>query len=395
MQRAIQIAKRVVCAMCATACTVMVGCGSDGGSDGRLGMVYAGTNGAGGNEVIAFRRGADGNLTRVNAYTTGGNGTGTTEVSPATPQDGIDPLASQGSLALSRDGQFLFIVNAGAGSVSSFRVEGDGTLTRVDHQTSGGAQPNSLDSYGNLLYVSHVGNTANGFDSNVTGFRIESDGSLTPIAGSTRKLSTANAQPSRVAFTPNGSLLVVSELTTNKVTSFPVNADGTLGTMVVNNSSGPGPFGSIFLSSGRLLVTEANPGGIGALSSYNVSSGGTLSTISGSVPSGQMATCWVVTSRNELYAYTSNTASHNLSRYTVNNSGAVALAQGVASGVEGAGSGPIDMGVTEDGQNLYALNGGNGSITAHLINSDGSLTRVGAITGQGLPTLGAQGLAAR
>jgi 6-phosphogluconolactonase len=142
-------------------------------------------------------------------------------------------------------------------------------------------------------------------------------------------------------------------------------------------------------------VTEANPGGIGALSSYSVSSGGTLSTISGSVPSGQMATCWVVTSRDERYAYTSNTASHNISSYTVNNSGAVALALGMASTVEGAGSGPIDMGVTEDGHNLYALNGGKGSITAHRINSDGTLTRVGAISGQGLPTLGAQGLAAR
>jgi 6-phosphogluconolactonase len=243
MERTMERATRFAAAVCATACVSILGCGSGNGSDGRFGIVYAGTNGAAGNEVIAFRRGVDGNLTRINAYTTGGNGTGATEVSPATPQDGIDPLASQGSLALSRDGQFLFIVNVGTGSVSSFRVEGDGTLTRIDHQSSGGAQPNSLDSFGNLLYVSHVGNAANGFDSHVTGFRIESDGSLTPIAGSTRKLSTANAQPARVAFTPDGGFLVVSELTTNNVTSFPVNGDGTLGTMVVNNSSGPGPFG--------------------------------------------------------------------------------------------------------------------------------------------------------
>ena len=88
----------------------------------RAGMVYAMTNAAAGNEVIAFRRANDGTLTRMNAYPTGGKGTGTMKVSPATPQNGIDPLTSQGSLSFSRDGRFLFAVNAGSDSITSFRV---------------------------------------------------------------------------------------------------------------------------------------------------------------------------------------------------------------------------------------------------------------------------------
>ncbi len=43
----------------------------------RAGMVYAMTNAAAGNEVIAFRRAEDGTLTRLGAYPTGGRGTGT------------------------------------------------------------------------------------------------------------------------------------------------------------------------------------------------------------------------------------------------------------------------------------------------------------------------------
>ncbi|HBQ87385.1 MAG TPA: hypothetical protein DD811_13045, partial [Syntrophomonas sp.] len=100
-----------------------------------VGMVYAMTNSAAGNKVIAFRRGANGRLTRVKAYETGGRGTGKAQV---------DPLASQGSLILSRGGGFLFAVNAGSNSISSFRVANSGRLTLVNVVPSGGVKPNSI-----------------------------------------------------------------------------------------------------------------------------------------------------------------------------------------------------------------------------------------------------------
>ena len=173
------------------------------------GMVYAMTNVAAGNEVIAFRRADDGTLTRLNAYPTCGRGTGTRKVSPATPQNGIDPLTSQGSLSFSRNGCFLFAVNAGSDSITSFRVADDGMLVLADVVHSGGFQPNSLNEYGNLLYVSNVGNAANGYTSNITGFRVANDGRLEMIPGSARMLSTPNAQPACVVFSPCGGLLSV------------------------------------------------------------------------------------------------------------------------------------------------------------------------------------------
>ena len=129
-------------------------------------MAYAMTNSASCNEVIAFRRGKSGKLSRIDAFRTGGRGTGTAEVSNATPRDGVDPLASQGSLVLSRNGCLLFAVNAGSNSVSSFRVKRDGRLVLVDVDPSGGTQPNSLAVFGDLLYVANVGDAANNYNSN-------------------------------------------------------------------------------------------------------------------------------------------------------------------------------------------------------------------------------------
>jgi 6-phosphogluconolactonase (cycloisomerase 2 family) len=86
-------------------------------------VVYSMTNAAVSNEVIAFRRGINGTLTRINAFATGGSGTGAQKV---------DPLSSQGSLILSRHGRvlFLFTVNAGSGSISSFQLRQSTTVVR-------------------------------------------------------------------------------------------------------------------------------------------------------------------------------------------------------------------------------------------------------------------------
>jgi 6-phosphogluconolactonase len=382
---------KLVGLMAVLACGSLLGCDDSSAVGNRIGTIYVMTNSDTGNQVLAFRRNEDGTLTPLATYPTGGNGTGVTEVSAVTPQDGIDPLASQNSLFMTPSGLYLFAVNAGSDTITSFRIGIDGTLTRADIEPSGGAQPNSINTTGSLLYVSNVGDAANNFASNVTGFRIESDGSLTPINNSTHALSTANAQPSCLLFNANGSLLFVSELSTNRISAFQVSNDGTLTGPTVTNSNGPGPFGSTFLSNGRLLVTEAPAAASGALSSYSVGSSGALTPISGSVQNGQMATCWVVTTQDERFAYTSNTASGNISSYRISG-GTLTIAQNIASTLEGATSGPIDNGVSIDGRYFYVLNGGIGQITAHRIESDGRLTRLQAV-GQGLPTKGAQGLA--
>ncbi len=352
--------------------------------------VYSMTNLGDNNQVAAFGQRGDGRLELRALYPTGGDGTGGREVSPATPEDGIDPLASQGSLALSRDGRFLFAVNAGSGSVSSFRVGGDGTLALADVEPSGGAQPNALDSFGNTLYVANVGDRDDGFRSNITGLRIHNDGRLSRIPGATYALSTPNAQPARVLFCPQGKWLVVCELTTDRLTTFAVSPDGMLGARMVSQSCGAGPFGSWFLSNGNLLVAEA---GANALSSYLLGPDGSLRAISPSVPTGQYATCWVTMSRDEKYAYVSNTASGTITIFHVHGNGTVDFVRNVPVGARARLAAPTDSGVSADDKYLYVLDGGRGAVSVLRIHGKAEPDFVQ--TAPGLPRLGAQGLAVR
>src|SRR5437588_6311915 len=79
--------------------------------DGRDGAraVYTLTNQVAGNGVAVFTRAADGTLSAAGRVATGGTGTGA-------------GLGSQGAVALSDDGRWLFAVNAGSHDVSVFSV---------------------------------------------------------------------------------------------------------------------------------------------------------------------------------------------------------------------------------------------------------------------------------
>ncbi|PFM58764.1 3-carboxymuconate cyclase [Bacillus cereus] len=357
----------------------------------RASMVYMMTNNEVMNSIIAFHMDTNGMLTFVGSYPTYGRGTGIKEVSTETANDGIDPLVSQGSLTLSRDGRFLFAVNAGSHSISSFIIADNGVPVFVDVKPSGGAQPNSIGVYGNLLYVSNVGYAANNFSSNITGFHIDDKGNLTPIPGSTRSLSTFNAQPAQVLFTPDGSKIVVSELTSNHLSVFTVNKNGTVTGPIVNNSYGKGPLGAYFLSSGILLVTEAVSN---ALSSYSLSNDGTLHVISGSVPNGYKTACWVITTKDERFAYTTNTLSGTISTYQIAPNGALSVVRHITSTTPGTAPGlPMDVGVSKDGRHFYTLNGNQATVSVFNIQSDGSLVRLQVVASSIVPFFGSQGLA--
>src|SRR5579883_3308766 len=171
------------------------------------GAVYAMTNALGNNEILVYHRDATGNLSLVQTVATGGGGSGLQLA-------GVDALGSAGSLQLDPKHRFLFAVNtesaaenngAGAyntdcqqGTITSFRVETDGTLTFADRVFSRGLFPNSLavksskaNGNGNgdesvLVYVLNAGgpeapaichltpDDAN--TPNITGFQVDGDG---------------------------------------------------------------------------------------------------------------------------------------------------------------------------------------------------------------------------
>ncbi len=371
---------------------LLAACGGDESVTLADHTVYAASNAATGNQIVAFRRADDGTLTRLGTYATGGNGSGTTEVSTATPTDGIDPLAAQGSIQFSPDKHTLVAVNDGSNSISSFHVNDDGSLTLVSTVASGGLQPNALAVSNSLVYVTNVGASSNAFASNVSGFSLGTDGKLVALAGSTRSLSTATAQPSGAAFDPSGSKLIVSELTSGHISVYPVKTDGTLGTAVVNNAVGKAPFSVAFTKTGQVIVPEAASG---SASSYTLAGDGTLTPISGAIANGQGATCWSVVTPDGKFLYVDNDATGNMSSYSIGADGSLTLLSAIASPLEGAKSGTVDVGISEDGRFLYVLEGALGEVTVLAVQSDGSLKKVQTVSDPALPMLGTEGLLAR
>jgi 6-phosphogluconolactonase (cycloisomerase 2 family) len=334
-------------------------------------------NAAAANHVLAYSRGADGSLSFLGEFDTGGIGTG-------------GGLGNQGALVLSSGGRWLFACNAGSDEISVFRVTPHG-LELTDKVGSGGRRPISLALHRNLLYVLNAGGLVGDVD-NVTGF-LFSDGELSPLADSTRSLSADNTDPAQINFSPDGNVLVVAEKATSIIDTYTVNDDGLIDEHQQFASVGQTPFGFAFRRD-TLIASEAFGGAVNAsaVSSYELADDGSLQVISPSVPTTETAACWIVVTRNGRFAYASNTGSGTVSGYSVSSGGSLSLLD--ADGVTGVtGLGPIDMALSVNSHFLYALNSGDGTISAFRVNHDGSLSSLPGVAG--IPMISANGLAVR
>jgi 6-phosphogluconolactonase len=338
---------------------------------GDSGIVYTSTNAPGANAIQTFNRADDGSLTPAGSFATGGTGTG-------------GGLGNQGAVVLDDGGDRLFAVNAGSDQITSFTVAGRG-LRATDLESSNGDQPVSLTVHGNLLYVLNAGSDE------ISGFRVRRNGDLEPLSGSTRDLSGAGTGPAQVEFSPDGSVLVITEKNTNRIDTFLVGPDGRPGEVRSQPSAGETPFGFAFDRRGNLIVSEAFGGApdASALSSYDAGPDGRVAPISPVVPTGQTAACWVVVTDNGRFAYTTNTGSGSISSYTVDGDGSIARLESVAADT-GAGSGPTDMALDDD-RHLFVLNAAGRTVGAYRVRGDGRLILVDIVGG--LPPA-ATGLAA-
>jgi len=332
------------------------------------GAVFVMTNAADRNEVISFRRAADGSLEEGRRVSTGGRGTG-----------GVtDPLESQGSLILSQDHSLLFAVNGGSGEISVFQVHGS-RLTLVDKETSGGSEPNAVAQHGNLVYVLNVGGS-----SNVVGFRLNAGGQVQRIPNSIRFLTTNNSEAASLAFSPNGQFLLVTERATNNIDAFRVQADGTLAPIVVNLSPDPGAFSVTFAPNGAALVSETGTAGgndASAISSYFVAANGTLVAISTGVPTLGNANCWNAITPDGRFVFTSNAGSSTISGFAISATGVLTPVGATVAGTNPSGSTNLDIAVSADGKFLYTLNSGTGTIGIFGIQPDGTLNKFGDADG--------------
>ena len=133
-----------------------------------MNRIYVQTNDAERNEIVAFDRAAEGTLTTLGVFDTGGRGSGQPH------------LASQSSIALSDDGTQLLVTNAGSDELSLFAVREHG-LELAGRSPTGGSIPTSVAVHGELAYVLNNGSPG------ISGFSL-AGGALTPLEGSTGAL---------------------------------------------------------------------------------------------------------------------------------------------------------------------------------------------------------------
>ena len=357
-------------------------------------VVYAMTNDPEQNRVIAYRIGNDGSFIGLGKFNTNGRGTGIMETPLAGPNDGIDPLGSQGSLTLSPNGNFLFAVNAGSHELSVFRVRADGTLQLTDVEFTQGKYPVSVTATGDRVFVANVNDPTNQAPSTIVGFKMAgSSGELTHIPGSITMLSSPKARPSQVSFTPDGRSVVVTERETNVISLFGIKPSGALGLQQTIMSPRPAPFGMGFARKNILVVSEAAPNDPlgGSASSYRIAIGRSP-IVSAAVMNFQEASCWVTIHPNGTRAYISNTGSDTVSTYAVNEDGELSVRQqGVKIPSTLGQVAPIDADINDAGSAFYQLLGATGEIAIFKVDANGDL-HFGRSVPSGL-SRGSQGLA--
>ena len=331
---------------------------------GAGGAVFALTDNTAGNAVAAYHRAPNGTLTAAGSYATGGRGgilTGSV----------VDHTASQGALAYDEAHGLLIAVNPGSNTVSVFRVHGD-RLTLSQVLPAGGDFPVSVTVHGEHAYVLNAlgGGSLYGY--------LIAGGHLAPIPGSHRALnlgttaaSQFTATPGQVAFTPDGSqLLVTTKGSTNDVDVFSVRADGQLaGSPTVNSLPGDVPFAVAFDQAGHVAVTEAGPS---AIATFTLSQGGHLTQLD-AADTGQMATCWVV--RAGQFLYTSNAGSASVSGYSTSSSGGL-----TALGNTTTNAGTVDATSAAGGRFVYVRAGAAGIVDEFAVRAGGALTPIGSVT---------------
>ena len=210
------------------------------------GAVYVGTNGLDANEIAAFGQSADGTLTPLGNFATGGQGS--TEFDGG---EGLDPLISADSVVVTEDEKFLLAVNAGSDTISSFAINDDFSLTLVSEVASGGVGPNSIAVDNGLVFVTNIDrdglalgdpNTPRAEpndEGNVVGFSLSATGELAATGYS----ADLDNRPANIGFTTDGDRVIVSSITSGSAALPGENAEASIYAFKV-------------LRSGRLVLSD-------------------------------------------------------------------------------------------------------------------------------------------
>lgn len=335
----------------------------DASARGHLPVIYTMSNEVSGNQVIVFKSNDNNTIWEAARYATGGTGTG-------------QGLGNQGALAFNASKGLLYVANPGSNEISFFSSAPNGNLQLMGKVSSGGIRPVSLTVYSGVIYVLNAGSD------NITGFVHNTYGQLVPLTNSTRSLSGTGTNPAQISFARNGRALIVTEKTTNTISTFAMDYMGRPGNLNTFNSIGDTPFGFGLGQGNSFIVAERGGTGSGSVvTSYRVDNDGDVFLVNGPLQLGTSGAGWVAINRNITTAFVTNTTSNNIS--------SVSISSGNQLGISNFGnttpsSGPLDAAMDRDSKYLYVLGGGNDAIiTYRLTGLNGQLQQID--TDGGLP----------
>ncbi|THJ17885.1 MAG: lactonase family protein [Nitrospira sp. CG24B] len=190
--------------------------------------------------------------------------------------------AAPGALAIAPNTKYVYVGNSGTDKVTAFTIEASGALTLIP-QSAGATNPVSVNGAdpaaiaitqnGQFLYVANSGSN------DITAFSIGATGLLSLIAPSgtnTNPVKTSVTAPKGMAISPNGSFLYVANSSTHNVTVFQIGTNGLL-TLVppAGGTTNPIPTGgttpnSIMISLDGRFLYSANGGG--TISAFTIGS---------------------------------------------------------------------------------------------------------------------------
>jgi 6-phosphogluconolactonase len=329
-----------------------------------VGYTYVNDNTASANTIAGFARHADGSLTPIpgSPFAAGGAGLGS-------------GLASQGAIQVTSDGRYLLAVDAGSNQISVLRITANGVPVLAGQPvSSGGIQPVSVAvSPSGLVYVANSGAGGSGY----SGFRLNPAGQLIPVPHSTVTVPDGSGLGD-VFFNATGDRLIGARTGTSQIDSFVVLPNGRLAAAQGSpfTGQGLGQLGAEFspANPSQLFVSNAHNGPLlGTVSAYTDSLSGQLTPI-GSSPYAdfQTAPCWVEISHDGQYLFTVNTGSGNISSYSVNPDGSLAL---IGSFAISGGGADIDARLSPDGHYLLVDGSGHNFVSVFAVNG-GNLTEL-------------------
>ena len=338
-----------------------------------IGHVYLNGNTAVANTIAAYNRAPGGALTPTpgSPFPAGGAGLGT-------------GLGSQGAIQIADNGRFVLAVDAGSNQISVLQTNPDGSLSQVPGSpvSSGGVKPVSIAVHGNLVYVANDGSAATGTTANYTGFYLTPFGQLIELPNSTVNAPGAANDLGDVLFNSTGSHLVGTEVASSLIDSFRVDFLGYLQTAPGSPYAGQGlgAFGSAFRPTDPHQLFVSNPhnvgNDVGTVSAFNVAHDGELSSIGASPFADlQNAPCWVAVTPNGQYLFAVNTGSGTVSTFSINAAGDLTLLGSTLVNDNG-GVGGTDPAISPDGQNLYINETAAHGVAEMTIGSHGTLTEL-------------------